>query len=411
MRQESSVCMPQEVVGIKNEEIGRPDCRHRCRTRLTGQECDLAKEITFFKPYLACRRVYFHGSAGNEIHGITAISFAYDRSPGWNRSGSEDSHKLSDRSSVQARKERDLRDHGERDNEVAATDLFVKAASDDGHGQREAPNSKHDRDRGNEAAKGRQGRGFGTADFGKHDGCPPHGLRHVSEPIRLHRPFDGVHGSGGAEQHANKYDYACQERPPLAGDDAANGGQCRGIARKLQEAHQAREQQEAMLWKQKLEQQRHQRQRIDDHQRCRSKAKPCAKAGTLPQQRMFRRSPDSSHVFEREYEHTEAIENLQHDAMARCDLWYGHRDRDRDIGDDKKDQDQIDGARCRLPATPVLEDLEDALTQCSPALWIGVQWRIQFRTKCLPDSGGRATYGWASKLAWLRLVQDDASQV
>jgi hypothetical protein len=56
---------------------------------------------------------------------------------------------------------------------------------------------------------------------------------------------------------------------PFTGDDTPDGGQSWGVARELEEAHQACEYQEVVLWKGDLEQQREQRKRIYDHRRSR----------------------------------------------------------------------------------------------------------------------------------------------
>ena len=59
--------------------------------------------------------------------------------------------------------------------------------------------------------------------------------------------LDRMHGGGGGEQHAGEDDDAGEQRAPLVGDQAAERGQRRRIARELQKAHQPRQRQQCAV--------------------------------------------------------------------------------------------------------------------------------------------------------------------
>ncbi len=269
---------------------------------------------------------------------------------------------------VQVRKQRHARHHGEGDDEVAAADLLVEAAADDGDGQREAADAQHDRDGGDDAAERGDRRDLAAADLGQHRGGPPDGLRHVAELVGLEVALDRIHGGSGCEQNAREDDDAGEQRAPLGGDQAAERCQRRRVARELQEAHQPRQCQQCHVWEQQLQQQRQQGQRVDQHQRRRCKAQAGAGRRERPQQRVLGRGPDARHVLDGEHQHAQPVEDLQAGAVVRRDVRNGLRYGSHDVADHEQDQHPVDDARGKLPAPPVLQDLEGALAQARPGL-------------------------------------------
>ena len=226
-------------------------------------------------------RFDLHCAAGDQVHGIAALALADDGGAGGHRARLQHAHEVGDGGGVEAGKQWHARHHGEGDDEVAAPDLLVKAAADDGDGQREAADAQHDRDGGDDAPERREGRDLVAADLGQHRGGPPHGLGHVAETVGLDRAFHGMHGGGGGEQDAGEDDDAGEQRAPFAGDQAAERGQRRRVAGELQEAHQPRQRHQCARREEQLQQQRQQRQRVDDHQRRCRKAQPRAAAARI----------------------------------------------------------------------------------------------------------------------------------
>ena len=78
------------------------------------------------------------------------------------------------------------------------------------------------------------------------------------------------------------------------------------------------------------------------------------------QQGVLGGDPYARQVLDGKHQHADPIEQLQGGAVAGGDV--GHRvgHSGDDVGHHEHDQEPIDGARGRLPAAPVLEDLEDA---------------------------------------------------
>ena len=172
------------------------------RARLARQQRHLAEEIAFLEPH-ACRRPrsHLHAAAGDQVHGIAAVALADDGGAGRHRARAQHADEVGDRGGVEAREQRHARHHGEGDDEVAAADLLVEAAADDGDGQREAADAQHDGDGGDDAAERGDRRELAAADLGQHRGRPPHRLGHVAELVGLH---------GGPRPHA------WRRRPPAA---------------------------------------------------------------------------------------------------------------------------------------------------------------------------------------------------
>ena len=311
-------------------------------------------------------------AAGNEIHGVAALAFANDGGAGGHRARLEHADQIGDRGGVEARKQRHARHHGEGDDEVAAADLLVKAAAEDGDRQCKAADSEHDGNGGNKPPERGEGRNVAAADLCNHGGGPPNGFRHVAELVGLEGAFHGMHGGRGQEQDAGKNDDAGKQRAPLAGNETAEGGERRRIARELEKAHQARQRRQRAVRENELEQQRQQRQRIDDHQRRCRKAQARAQRAVLPEQGMLRRGPQARDILDGEDEHAHPVEQLQAGAVSRGDVGHSLGHGRGDVADNEPDQHPVDDARGGLPAPPVLQDLEGALAQYARALSLGV---------------------------------------
>ena len=107
---------------------------------------------------LPAGRFHLDPAAGDQVHGVAALALADDGRAGRHRARAQDADEVGDRGRVEAREQRHAGDHGEGHDEVAAADFLVEAAADDGDGQREAADTQHDRDRGDDAAERRHGR-------------------------------------------------------------------------------------------------------------------------------------------------------------------------------------------------------------------------------------------------------------
>jgi autoinducer 2-degrading protein len=94
---------------------------------------------------------------------------------------------------------------------------------------------------------------------------------------------------------------------------------------------------------------------------------------------MLGRRPDARDIFYGEDEHAEPVEQLQTGAVPRGDIGHGVGDGRGDVADNEPDQHPVDDARGRLPPPAMLQNLEGALAQYVPGLWLGVH--LSFRPR------------------------------
>ena len=78
--------------------------------------------------------------------------------------------------------------------------------------------------------------------------------------------------------------------------------------------------------------------------------------------------PKPRHVLDGKHQHAEAVEGAQGGTVIGGDVRHGLRHCHGNVGEDEPDQNPIDGARGRLPAAPMLEDLERALARLPDVL-------------------------------------------
>ena len=92
------------------------------------------------------------------------------------------------------------------------------------------------------------------------------------------------------------------------------------------------------------------------------------------QEGMLGGGPKARQVLEGENQNAEAIKGLQGAPMLRGDVGNGLGDGHRNVGENEPNQNPVDGAGRRLPAAPVLQDLERALAESQPFRPVVHRW-------------------------------------
>ena len=285
-------------------------------------------------------------------------------SPGSTQLRAQKLHDVGDLDGVELGEQRHPRDHAPGDDEIAAVDLLGKGVGDDADRQRDHDQAEEDGAGGDDLAERGDRHHVAVADGADGHHRPPQRLGDGAELVRLHVAFGEMHQRGGDQRRPHGDHQAAEQRAPLGIEHVEQRAHRRRIARDLEEAHDAEDEDEAQVGGQhEGEPERQHRDEIDDAGRAQRVFQPRLHRLHVLVRPVLDRGPQPQDIFDGEDDERDVFDQIENELVARAVVRHRFERHGDEVDDDEANQQPVDEAAGAVADRALLEHHVDAPPQ------------------------------------------------
>ncbi len=352
-----------QIGAVQHQQPGARRRGDGGRAAGAAQHRDLPEEMADAEPHLLLRQVDLDLAGSDEIHRTRRAPLAHDDPARLDRLSRELAGDIGDLAGGQPGEQRHARHHAPGDDEIAPVDLVGERRRHDADRQGQHEDAHEHGQPADHAAERRDRHHVAVAGGGQRHDRPPHGVRHRTELVRLRLALDDMHDRSSHHGGTEQDDDAAEERPAFRIKRVEQRAHGRRIARQLEEADDAEDEQDAEIrGEEQGGPEGHHGQEIDQPGAAHHVTQPRRQVAPRTQ-RLVDRRPDAGRVFDREDDQRDDLDDVEDEVIFGRQRRHQFQNDRRQIEGDQNDQRRIDDPAERIVARRFLKDLEQTLAQ------------------------------------------------